>query len=274
MNAYYNDNPDIKSVVDGTNPDCNTCIFAFEGLGGNFGGTSVIHPEKSYLKAMMVVTKGKDIKFVTRNASTLPDERPNNYPGEGITTMFEGIYDYKEGYHYGYSALRLNPETDRQGWYKEDLSEEEVKANVADNKFYSNNCKGINIHASGMNPATEDNANSKGCQTVHSYDYVEFGKAVGFLKSECEDEDPSSGITNAFKNHLGVSNEVLLPINVKYILDRTYDKKNSYYYDKLSELEEGSDEYNNYVESYKDYLNGIFYPINHEECHAKCLHCD
>ena len=80
MNEYYFNNPQIKSVVDGENADCNTCIFAFEGLGGDIGNKNSLHPN-GYLKAMMVVTKGKNIVYVTRNASTLPDIRPDTAPG-------------------------------------------------------------------------------------------------------------------------------------------------------------------------------------------------
>ena len=258
MNVYYKDK-EIADVVDGRDTECNTCIFAFEGLGSGLhgGGTEAkpdYHKEHGFLCAMMVVTKGNKIKYVTRRASTLPDNRPGNTPGDGTTTLHDGIYDYKGDYHTAdganYAALIPtdpdNPEVTVQlpGWY----------LNSADN-FFSGVCTGINIHATGQNPQAVGGEFSQGCQTVYSKDYIEFGKAVGFLKSDCQDTNPISKISASFTEHLNPSKEMLQEIKVKYILDRTFDEKNKQH------------QVDKYI-----FDNGVFYPIHHT-CEGNCTFC-
>ena len=225
MNAYYNDNPDIKTVVDGTNSDCNTCIFAFEGLGGTTGVVNDLHPG-GFLKAMMVVTKGKKIVYVTRNASTLPDKRPDTTPSYlATTTLKPGIYNYYVGNHGGYIALRQS-EGSRPSWYTNPKDEQ---------KFYTETAGGINIHATNNYPAESTGPFSAGCQTVYWSDYVDFGKAIGFLDFLDEDEkfesklDPNSGLTSYMIDLVGSvtqHNSDKFPSTIKYILDREYDVNN------------------------------------------------
>ena len=245
MNAYYNDNPDIKSVVDGTNPDCNTCIFAFEGLGEGFGGNSTEHPiEYKYLSAMMVVTKGKSIVYITRRASTLPDNRPDKAPyDDATTTLKEGIYDYYSGYHKNsYAALKPYSSTgiiDWPSWY----------LNGDENSFHSDTCEAINIHASGQNPQKDKNlANSLGCQTVYTGEYINFGQAVGFIDASVVNDWETAEIktvTAFLPPKIGPSKNKKIDINIKYVLDRTYDEKNKYYENNVN----------------SNCKNGIFYPI-------------
>ena len=236
MNAYYNDNPDIKSVVDGTNPDCNTCIFAFEGLGdpslkdddsvpNGRKNTSDIHPIWLY-NAMMVVTKGKNIVYVTRRASTLPDKATSS----SNTTLKEGIYTYKTGNHPQYKAkpedsqyIAMVPTDDpRIAWYKDEEG----------TSFICKESGGTNLHAGHMYFFNSGN-NSEGCQIVHFKDYISFGKSVGFLK----DNNNLTDLTS-LESNLGPSMESAIgivgngesyysqDINAKYILDRTYDTPN------------------------------------------------
>ncbi len=238
MDEYYADESNgLKAFIDGQDCDCGTCIFAFEGLGGDLGSISVLHPN-GFLKAMMVVTEGKQIKYVTRNASTFPDERPNNFPGSGITTLTEGIYDYNDGYHNDYTAL-IPTYKNYPGWYYNTT-----------NGFYTEYTKGVNIHATGVNAGSGKSAHSKGCQTVYVGDYFEFGKKAGFLDCSCNPSYiPTTGIGTALPGIIGKNNGYKRNISIKYILNRDYDEKNT-----------------SYISS------GVFYPENHT-CNEKCKYC-
>ena len=299
MNAYYNDNPDIKSVVDGTNPDCNTCIFAFEGLGDpslklldqkvNYelpeNQVSSLHQQWRYM-AMMIVTKGKKIVYVTRRASTLPDQATSysyntTNRKKGPSTLKERIYDYKTGVHLG-SYLALVPsDDDRIAWYRNDAA------------FVCSGSQGTNLHA-GTGKASPSKANSTGCQLVHYKDYISFGKAVGFLKDSKDKTlndltTTGSSLGTNLGNLTGTnatnSNSHYNYIEVKYILDRTYDKTNSFYSDpkrfeeyskelanieissnSTSEAIQKAEELQRYLSYYDNidelYKSGIFYPIS------------
>ena len=184
INEYYSTTPEIKAVVDGNNPDCNTCIFAFEGLGDpslkdndtkEYCKESKEHPIWCFM-AMMVVTKGKEIVYVTRRASTLPD-RATAYSystpqrEKGPTTLKEGVYGYYMGNHAG-SYVALRPTDDnRISWYRNDGA------------YVCGYSQGTNLHASTA-AISQRYKNSTGCQLVHYQDYVSFGKAVGFLKDK------------------------------------------------------------------------------------------
>ena len=83
---------------------------------------------------------------------------------------------------------------------------------------------------------------------VYYADYVEFGKAVGFLdknKTYSSDLDPEAGLTSYIRSLVGSTSDYdssLFPKTIKYILDRQYDVNN--------------------ISS--NYPYGIFYPINEE----------
>ena len=81
--------------------------------------------------------------------------------------------------------------------------------------FQGKNGSGINIHAAGNRRASlTGNPWSDGCQTVYWGDYVEFGKAVGFLNDKAPDIG-SAGKINALGTGYSSS------IKVTYILDRS-----------------------------------------------------
>lgn len=272
MDEYYK-NKEIADVVDGRESKCDTCIFAFEGLGSGKQGSSATtdpnyHENGGYLKAMMIVTKGKIIEYVTRNASTLPDNRPDKLSPKqymkkygtsylASTTLDAGIYDYETGYHKS-SYLALLPSkwneksTEWKGWY----------LNSDDNDFHSGDCSGVNIHASGINPKESKlEANSLGCQLVYGGDYYDFGKKVGFLNERLTGISPTTSISTTLSSIIGVDSGYRVDVRVKYILNRDYDEKNKHYE----------------KESNHDCNNGVFYPISHHTCITqgdyKCTEC-
>lgn len=235
MDKHYKEN---KSSLQAHIDDGKTCIFAFEGLGQCYGGTSDCHPKPyKFLTAMMLVTWGHKIVYVTRRASTLPDIPPES---EGAaTTLKEGVYDYRKGFHRSqYAALfpkYSNDEKTWPGWYFDDI-----------NGFYCGACIGINLHATGENPS-EQNSHSLGCQTVYVKDYLDFGKAVGFLDPDVNGNPSSNGYTKELAKIIGEGNNNSIDVDVKYILDRSYDQKNT----------AGNE-------------NGVFYPVSHTH-NTKCV---
>ncbi len=276
MNEYYANKAEVRDFVDNN----KTCIFAFEGLGEGFQGNNATanpnyHENSGYLNAMMLVTKGKKITYVTRRATTLPDNRPDvkenkEYCNGKITTLQNGVYDYKTGGHKGYIALVPNykeNQSDWPAWYLVDSEDD----------FHSDICESVNLHASGKNPASGGNANSMGCQTVYVLDYYDFGKAVGFLDKSLTKSPPTNYLSTNLPKDISASSDYKVDIKVKYILDRTYDEKNSYYKKELDNLVVGTQEYNDYQSEHKDVLNGVFYPINHVNCSTKdnykCVRC-
>ena len=257
MDEYYLDEEnELKSWID----KGDTCIFAFEGLGEGFGSVTdsdnvaprCYHkPPYNYLNAMMVVTKGKNIVYVTRRASTLPDGRPGNIAGSGTTTLHAGIYDYMQYWHKGYAALipiypryeeSSTEEYTLPGWYK-----------TPNHEFYSGKCSATDIHACDDTPKIEKYANSMGCQIIYSEDYFDFGLAVGFLSDKPTEDASKKPVGTNMKGIIGEDSDCVnngARVKVKYILDRTYDEKN------------------------KVYSEGIFYPTSHEVCSEKCKYCN
>ncbi len=306
MTEYYLNNQEIKDVVDGNNPDCTTCIFAFEGLGDpSLKEEDIIdkrdekvskeHPFWRFM-AMMVVTEGKKIKYITKKASTFPD-RATSYSyststrERGPTTLKEGVYSYTMGNHPNKSENRyvaLRPTDDnRVAWYRND------------GNFVCCESSGTNLHAS-LAAISDRYQNSTGCQVVNYRDYVAFGKAVGFLK-DAEDEElkdiplwTTGSFSAHFHNHLGeATGKFAKPISVKYVIDRTYDKTNNFYsndttfqlfaieleilkqtnnpteeeQNRINELERYLSYYETIDNSYK---KGIFYPITKQCETSKC----
>jgi len=246
INYYCKYYDEVRAVVTGTDPDCNTCIFAFEGLGGTTGVVNDLHPG-GFLKAMMVVTKGKEIVYVTRNASTLPDNRPQLESLDETTTLMPGIYNYRVGDHLGqYIALKPILGSNWPSWYQSSTS------NSKDYKdFDEGTADGINIHATLHRPPYSGDPFSQGCQTIYWGDYVDFGKAVGFLDKSKKFEsslDPEKGLSSYMIDLVGTTvqhNSDDFPNEIKYILDRKYDINNG-----VSEV----------------YPKGIFYP--HKEANT------
>ncbi len=213
---------------------------------------------------MMVVTKGKNITYVTRRASTLPDNRPT--PTKH-TVLTSGIYSYKVGDHNYYIAdkkyIALVPNTNNwTGWYEK--LDESTNEHLG---FEVKSCSGINLHANQSYILSNSSGFSEGCQTVYYDDYVAFGKAVGFL-----DKNKTYTTNKIVEDSLGEymhdlvktkadNDTVTFPTEIKYVLDRTYDAQNSFYANELDNFTEGTTEYQNYFNQYKDFLTGIFYPL-------------
>jgi len=263
MDEYYLDEEnELKSWID----KGDTCIFAFEGLGdpslkeddGDVTNVSAEHPIWMY-NAMMVVTKGKEIKYVTRRASTLPDDAtgPNdkdkNWRTIGPTTLKEGIYGYRTGNHGG-KYVGMRPTDDpRKSWY------------YKTSKFYCADSEVTNLHA-GYHSFFNNSKNSAGCQLVHYKDYISFGKAVGFLDATNSSLTDIShiysiplelGFGGIIGNKTGlVGGGKSVDITVKYIIDRTYDNQNPYKGDSVYADEK-------YGDNSSSYPNGIFYPLEH-----------
>ncbi len=253
MDEYYNLD-EINIVANRANGD-NTCIFAFEGLGEGFGGISENNQNTApycyhklpynFLNAMMVVTKGKKIKYVTRRASTLPDWRPEPESIDRTTTLIDGIYEYKTGNHKS-SYIALCPvNIPWNSWY--------LSNDSADTSFNPGTADGINLHATSKTPLSPSSgAHSQGCQTVYWADYIEFGKQVGFLKDISYKDKDFKSVSDYMPDVIGKyyskaeleSNPNLstnaLDLTVKYIVDRCFDQKN-----------------NN-----TDYPKGVFYPVS------------
>ena len=194
---YYNNPTTVKDEVD----NGGTCIFAFEGLGSYEGGGNNWHPDGMY-GAMMLVTKGDKITYITKNSSTLPD-----WATENSKTLKEGIYPYNMGAHREtYTCLRHDKSPVLSCWCRQ-----------KDGTFTTKEGKGINIHAAGNNRADlSKNPWSTLCQLIRWSDYVNFGKAVGFLNENAKD---ITGGTSAEINRLGRS--YAKSIDVTYILDRS-----------------------------------------------------
>ncbi len=134
-------------------------------------------------------------------------------------------------------------------------------------KFVPGTADAINLHATSGKPlAPVTSAHSQGCQTVYWDDYVDFGKAVGFLDKDKEyttekDVTTSLGVYMHDLVKTKLSTPSLYPEEIKYILDRSYDEQNSHYKKQLETLINASVAYNNFAKANKKYINGIFYPI-------------
>lgn len=69
MEKYYNDDDNVEYIANKQN---GICIFALEGLGNYYGtGDSYFFPKGRY-GAMIVVTRGKTVEYVSYTASTIP----------------------------------------------------------------------------------------------------------------------------------------------------------------------------------------------------------
>ncbi|MBR6633424.1 MAG: InlB B-repeat-containing protein [Clostridia bacterium] len=235
MELYYKNNSDIQESID----KGETCIFAFEGLGSGYGEVSTLHP-LGFLNAMMVVTKGKEIVYVTRRASTLPDWRPKTVALRKSTTLKEGIYTYYVDNHKEqYIALLPYPRgIGLSCWYKSDDKEDKFKPDLG---------YGINIHATHDHQASIEHPFSAGCQTVYYEDYVDFGEAVGFLdkyktyKSTLDVGDSLGAYMADLVKTTANNTTIVFPDKITYILDRSYDVNNG---------------------PTSTYPHGVFYPIN------------
>lgn len=154
----YTNNSMIKNKLSGNK---NTpLVFFFEG-NGSYSYAQQNHPEGRYGAMAIVVVNGQ-IKYTSKNASSLPDNE------SVAATVIDGVYEFVGGYHRSsYPALRVR---DGAG----------VPATKGSKKT-SYTATGINIHK-GYNKDNIDRPTSTGCLTVHKDEYVNFLVAVGVVK--------------------------------------------------------------------------------------------
>jgi|GEM_PF-5187202 len=166
-------------------------IFAFEGA-GSYSGKGIeepTHPAGRY-GAMVVVVKKGQIVYITKNASTLPDNpkrrqrdsngnRTDDYP----PTVNEGFYSFESGFHPKYTrghypALNL-PEVPAMRWDER----------LTPPNFTKSTSTAINIHTTLKTGANTGYDDSAGCQIIQANvfdkdglsDYDAFARAVGFI---------------------------------------------------------------------------------------------
>jgi hypothetical protein len=140
-------------------------VFFFEG-DGSYSLPQTDHPEGRY-GAMVIVVVNGEVKYTSKNASTLPDYESKD------KTVKDGVYEFVGGKHRGtYPALRV-----RDGG--------EVPATKGIKKIDCT-ANGINIHK-GYNKDNEDSPTSTGCITVHKDEYVRFLISVGVVKNSLEE---------------------------------------------------------------------------------------
>ncbi|ODB61978.1 contractile injection system protein, VgrG/Pvc8 family [Paenibacillus polymyxa] len=146
-------------------------VFFFEG-DGSYSHKQEDHPEGRY-GAMAIVVIDGEIKYTSKNASTLPDYEKHN-----VATIKEGVYDFIGGRHKGiYPALRV-----RAGG--------EIPATYKGGKL-DHPATGINVHM-GYNNDTAGRDTSIGCITVFKEEYVNFLLAVGVINEKVSIGDINS----------------------------------------------------------------------------------
>jgi hypothetical protein len=148
-------------------------VFFFEG-DGSYSHKQEDHPEGRY-GAMAIVVIDGEIKYTSKNASTLPDYESKD------KTVKDGVYEFVGGLHRGsYPALRMRdgaavPAT--KGSQKKDTTAE-----------------GVNIHK-GYNTDTKGRPTSTACITVHKDEYVRFLSSVGVVKNSLNEKpNPVKGL--------------------------------------------------------------------------------
>jgi hypothetical protein len=177
---------------------------------------------------MMVVVKDGKIEYITRNASTLPDDPDgDNGLGEPVAVVKDGVYRYGSGEHKeSYAAMRV---LDPDGTVDQGNEPMPVYR-----KGKSTTGTAFNIHAGDTDAPS---IYSIGCQIILVTDYIDFGKAVGFINSTYKQSDYSSykyldGYTDEQKNIYIEKVNYVEDIKITYVLDRdsmTKDKKEKFH---------------------------------------------
>lgn len=153
------------------NSTTNPIVFMFEGAGNDASASKRFN-------AMCVVVKNKEIKFLSRNCSTLPDFpfNPSKNGGDDMPTIMAGTYNFTTVNHKDqYAALNV---TDAPV----------VRYSGSGVRGYKSTSYGINVHkrSSDTLDASRSWVNSSGCQIIGKTDgneYLNFCKAVGILNS-------------------------------------------------------------------------------------------
>ncbi|MEK4457670.1 contractile injection system protein, VgrG/Pvc8 family [Paenibacillus sp. FSL R10-2748] len=151
-------------------------VFFFEG-DGSYSHQQPCHPEGRY-GAMAIVVIDGEIKYTSKNASTLPDYENVD------ATVNEGVYEFVGGWHKinnikkRYPALRV-----RNGGV--------VPSTKGKNKK-PHNATGINIHKC-VDGVRLPSKNSTGCITIHKDEFTRFLIVLGVVKKSLT-EKPNTSI--------------------------------------------------------------------------------
>nr|WP_254207602.1 hypothetical protein [Paenibacillus sp. AK121] len=148
-------------------------VFFFEG-DGSYSYKQEDHPEGRY-GAMAIVVIDGEIKYTSKNASTLPDYESK------YKTVKDGVYEFVGGLHLStYPALRIRngaPVPATKGSQKRECTAE-----------------GVNIHQ-GYNADKKPKPTSTACITVHKDEYVRFLSSVGVVKNSLNEKaNPVEGL--------------------------------------------------------------------------------
>lgn len=156
-----------------------TAIFVFEGLatpiqiGGDedeseWNGKNNYH-QYGQFGAIVIATVDGVPTYAVMKASTLPDDM------ETYATICEGIYGVKNESHKGYAALWLNNNAPIPAYNSIDGDD---------------TAEAIHFHMAGKLGSDHpgNHSYSQGCITIPVREYVKFGKQVGFITQNTDDD--------------------------------------------------------------------------------------
>lgn len=178
--------PEINKHID----DGGVCIFGLEGSGAYSGkGIPELFPDGKRYGAKIVVTKGLDVVFVTKHASTVPsilynkDANPEKMEKKHVAILNDGVYFFKSKKHLGvYPALGVYLNEVDSSYYKlpcirNDHDNKGIPIEVG----YTDEASGINIHTA---PNDTGQLYSLGCQLIRAEDYIKFLFKTGCVSTD------------------------------------------------------------------------------------------
>lgn len=172
-------------------------IFFFEGVGNDSSSSK-------RMNAMCVVVKNKQIVYLNRNSSTIPDDPfdPSKNEKKAMPTLKSGIYSFTTtNHHKTYAALNIS-------------NAKVVRHSSKSSNGTEGTSDSINIHRRSSNSIYNSTVNSAGCLIVGSTpsniasstcEYARFIQAVGIV-------DANGSADQKMKNN----------IKGTVIVDRTY----------------------------------------------------
>jgi len=218
INHHFFNNTDVEQRM----RSGERMVFAFEGA-GNYDGTIATnlttthpnaHPNGRY-GAMLVVMRGMNILYITRRASTLPDNPTGTSGTSRSATVHNGVYNFHSQRHQGtYPTIQIRP-----------LGSERytpVPAVYAHPNFQGSTAVGINTHSADA-PFSLTSNWSMGCIIMNFRDYPNFLDALDFITNQGQLNDARNAITrNAMRNQLSPAPRGnFTAINGVYVIDRT-----------------------------------------------------
>lgn len=193
MQEYFKSYPELK---------VGNTIFAFEGLGDFTGGKNKYHPNGQF-GAIFVYCKDGRCSYLTKEASTLPDDKSN-------AVIKDGVYQTVYTSHRGYQALQLREHGN--------VGNSDIPAVRYDGRSDKpDTANGINLHAAG--DLYTNSGWSEGCLTVKVSEYYEFGSAVGFLDvpRSGADTDQYSKLKEEFPGNAQITYKGYIVVNREYM---------------------------------------------------------